>query len=77
MRFLQAWVALGLIAACAPAKDRPAAGEGVVVRSEDPLDYRFDMQQDGRGMSADQFDAWMKARGIRIAKGVPARHLRK
>jgi len=32
---------------------------------------RFDMNQNGRRMSADDFDAWMKARGIRIAKGKP------
>jgi len=29
------------------------------------------MNQNGRRMSADDFDAWMKARGIRIAKGKP------
>jgi hypothetical protein len=32
---------------------------------------RFDMSQNGRRMSADDFDAWMKARGIRVAKGAP------
>ena len=30
---------------------------------------RFQMTQNGRQMSADDFDAWMKARGIRVAKG--------
>jgi hypothetical protein len=30
---------------------------------------RFEMIQNGRQMSADDFDAWMKARGIRVAKG--------
>jgi hypothetical protein len=30
---------------------------------------RFQMTQNGREMNADDFDAWMKARGIRIAKG--------
>ncbi len=30
---------------------------------------RFDMTQHGRQMSTEDFDAWMKARGIRIAKG--------
>jgi hypothetical protein len=34
---------------------------------------RFEMTQNGRRMSASDFDAWMKARGIRIAKGTPAR----
>lgn len=32
---------------------------------------RFQMTQNGRQMSADDFDAWMKARGIRVAKGPP------
>ena len=30
---------------------------------------RFEMTQHGRQMTADDFDAWMKARGIRVAKG--------
>ncbi|HHW4681283.1 MAG TPA: hypothetical protein ACQGQX_07305 [Xylella taiwanensis] len=37
--------------------------------------YRFDMTQNGQRMSADQFDAWMKANGIHIVKrvsGMPA-----
>ena len=34
--------------------------------------YRFLMQQGENRMSADQFDAWMKANGIRVAKGAPA-----
>lgn len=33
---------------------------------------RFEMTQNGRQMSARDFDAWMKARGIRIAKGPQA-----
>ena len=33
---------------------------------------RFEMTQYGRQMSAEDFDAWMKARGIRIAKGPQA-----
>ena len=33
---------------------------------------RFDMRQDGRTMSADEFDAWMRARQIRVATGKPA-----
>jgi hypothetical protein len=32
---------------------------------------RFLMTQNGRQMTADDFEAWMKARGIRVAKGVP------
>jgi rare lipoprotein A len=34
-------------------------------------EYRFDMMRDGRVMTADQFDAWMRERGVRIATGIP------
>jgi hypothetical protein len=31
------------------------------------------MSQNGKRMTADEFDAWMKSRGVRVAKGaVPA-----
>jgi len=36
-------------------------------------DYRFDMRQDGKTMSAAEFDAWMKARRVRIATGKPGK----
>ncbi len=32
---------------------------------------RFDMRQDGRTMTADEFDAWMRARRMRVATGKP------
>lgn len=32
---------------------------------------RFLMTQNGKQMTADDFEAWMKARGIRVAKGAP------
>lgn len=35
--------------------------------------YRFDMQQDGKVMSADQFDAWMQSRRVRVATGKPGK----
>lgn len=31
--------------------------------------YRFHMSNGEKRMSADEFDAWMKANGIRVAKG--------
>jgi rare lipoprotein A len=34
-------------------------------------DWRFDMRQDGRTMSADEFDAWMLSRRARVATGRP------
>jgi rare lipoprotein A len=33
---------------------------------------RFDMRQDGRTMTADEFDAWMRSRRIGVATGKPA-----
>ncbi len=33
---------------------------------------RFDMHRDGRTMTADEFDAWMRTRRIRVATGKPA-----
>lgn len=32
-------------------------------------DYRFDMLQNGKPMSADEFDVWMKSRQVRVATG--------
>jgi hypothetical protein len=40
-----------------------------VVKTSAGKSNRFEMTQNGRRMSAGDFDAWMKARGIRIAKG--------
>ncbi|WP_024891184.1 hypothetical protein [Luteimonas huabeiensis] len=37
----------------------------------DNTPWRFDMQQGGKMMTADEFDAWMKARGVRVARGAP------
>lgn len=34
--------------------------------------YRFDMSQGEKKMTADEFDAWMKANGIRVARGATA-----
>jgi rare lipoprotein A len=34
--------------------------------------WRFDMRQDGKTMTADEFDAWMKARQVRVATGKSA-----
>ena len=34
-------------------------------------EYRFDMLQDGKPMRADEFDAWMRARRVRVATGKP------
>lgn len=38
----------------------------------DNTPWRFDMSQNGKRMTADEFDAWMKARGVRVVKVKPA-----
>ena len=38
----------------------------------DNTPWRFNMEQGGKRMSADQFDAWMKSKGVRVAKGAAA-----
>ena len=35
----------------------------------DNTPWRFNMEQGGKRMTADQFDAWMKSKGVRVAKG--------
>ncbi|MBX3710582.1 MAG: hypothetical protein KF800_01250 [Lysobacter sp.] len=39
--------------------------------SGDATAWRFDMTQNGKRMTADEFDAWMKARGVRVVQGPP------
>ncbi|MES2858848.1 MAG: septal ring lytic transglycosylase RlpA family protein [Pseudomonadota bacterium] len=51
------------LAAAGPVQPAP-------VKTAEPS-YRFDMQQDGRTMNADEFDAWMKSRRVRVATGKP------
>ncbi|QDH71191.1 septal ring lytic transglycosylase RlpA family protein [Marilutibacter alkalisoli] len=55
-----------------PARTGPVASATPPATAETPVEHRFDMRQDGRSMTADEFDAWMKARQIRIATGRPA-----
>ena len=35
--------------------------------------YRFNMHQNGKVMSADEFDAWMQSRQVRVATGKPGK----
>ena len=37
----------------------------------DNTPWRFDMNQNGKRMTAEEFDAWMKARGVRVVKARP------
>jgi rare lipoprotein A len=45
------------VAASGPASTRPGT------------EWRFDMLQDGKAMTADEFDAWMQSRRARVATG--------
>lgn len=67
----------GLATGCATKSSstaaKQAAPEEVITVKVGPHGHRFDMQQNGRSMTAEEFDAWMKARGIRVAKGAPAK----
>jgi rare lipoprotein A len=55
--------------ATAAAADKP----GARVEGAGSGDYRFDVRKDGKAMSAAEFDAWMKARQVRIATGKPGK----
>ena len=52
----------------------PANGAGpayVPLTKDDNTPWRFDMSQNGKRMTSAEFDAWMKAKGIRVATGKP------
>jgi len=53
------------LAEAGPAKPAPVKPAAVDTQ------YRFDMRQDGRVMQAQEFDAWMKSRRVRVATGKP------
>ena len=59
--------ALPAAAPAMPSANDPAAYKP---RTEfDNTPWRFDMNQNGKKMTAEEFDAWMKAKGVRVAKG--------
>ncbi|MFD0740532.1 hypothetical protein ACFQZQ_14705 [Lysobacter koreensis] len=65
-------VAAGKNAPTAPASSAdPAAYKPLTKHDNSP--WRFDMSQNGKRMTAEEFDAWMKSRGVRVAKGAPAK----
>ena len=49
-----------------------AAAAYVPKTKDDNTPWRFDMSQNGKRMTSAEFDAWMKAKGIRVATGKPA-----
>lgn len=62
------------VAAREPAKPAAAPASAPAYQPKTPHDnspWRFDMSQNGRRMTAEEFDAWMKAKGIRVATGKP------
>lgn len=68
---------LAALAACSSKKELarqtpPPIDDAVEIRVPE-LDgrgsYRFMMSDGDKKMSADEFDAWMKSNGIRVAKG--------
>ncbi|HJS34823.1 MAG TPA: hypothetical protein VJ766_04995 [Pseudoxanthomonas sp.] len=64
--------ALPAPAAATAATASPAAYQPKTAHDNSP--WRFDMSQNGKRMTADEFDAWMKSRGVRVVKapGAPA-----
>ena len=68
----------GLILAApanAATKKKPAPKAAPAAPASQPTDTskRFNMTQDGKKMTADDFDAWMKKNGYRVATGAPAK----
>jgi rare lipoprotein A len=53
----------------AAATPSPASATASVTAPAGESDWRFDMRQDGKAMTADEFDAWMRARRARVATG--------
>ena len=67
---------LALLAGCSSSGGKMAAPAAAsvqvpVAQKDARGSYRFLMQQEGKNMSADQFDAWMRANGMRVARGKP------
>jgi hypothetical protein len=57
--------------ATALARPQPGAAGSYQPQPGDAQAWRFNMTQNGRRMTADEFDAWMKARGVRVVQGPP------
>ncbi|MGH8051340.1 MAG: hypothetical protein ACREPB_11830 [Arenimonas sp.] len=55
-----------------PPRNTPTANGAYVPKTKDDnTPWRFDMNQNGKRMTSEEFDAWMKAKGIRVATGKP------
>jgi hypothetical protein len=64
----------GLVLAKDAPKAKPAPKAADAAQAAQPTDTskRFNMTQNGKRMTADDFDAWMKKNGYRVATGAPA-----
>lgn len=60
-----------LVTGCAsrPAVEAPVSAAMRPPASTAQKEHRFYMTQNGQRMSAEDFDAWMRARGVRVARG--------
>jgi hypothetical protein len=58
-----------------PLAKTAAKSASAPVAASQPTDTskRFNMTQNGKKMTADDFDAWMKKNGYRVATGAPAK----
>ena len=54
-------------ASTTPSSTDPAAYQPKTEFDNTP--WRFDMNQNGKRMTADEFSAWMKSKGVRVARG--------
>jgi hypothetical protein len=74
LRASVAMIAVAMLGACAQHKvARADPGHQPVAAARGPHGYRFNMTQHGKKMSAEDFDAWMKANGLHVAKGPDAK----
>lgn len=60
-------VAKAMVPGAMPDSNDPAAYKPKTAFDNTP--WRFDMNQNGKRMTADEFSAWMKAKGVRVARG--------
>lgn len=59
--------------AATPATAVAVSADGYVPKTQfDNTPHRFDMEQNGKRMTAADFEAWMNARGYKVSKGKPA-----
>ncbi|WP_162435236.1 hypothetical protein [Pseudoxanthomonas koreensis] len=61
-----------VLAACAGRESRATTAKpapAAVAKPDDRYGHRFHMVQNGKRMTADDFDAWLKAKGLRVQGG--------